>query len=66
MASNKTQTASSIDSDWPQRIFGVGQTFSNVSEALRSISATATAGIRRQIGVEGLGGIRAEYGMLRR
>ena len=57
--------ASSIERSCVQRIFGVGQTFAKLREVLSSASASATPRKRRHFGIENLGGIRAEYGMLR-
>src|SRR4030095_13578009 len=47
IASSNTATASSMESALAQRILGVGQTFSNVREALSATSAIGTKRKRR-------------------
>jgi hypothetical protein len=47
---------SSIERSLVQRIFGVGQTFSNVSEPFRSTRAIVTPMTKRHLGVEDSGG----------
>src|SRR5687768_86493 len=60
-ASNSTHAASSIERELPQRILGVGQTFSNESDAFRSSRARGVVRSRRHFWAGDADGILAEY-----
>src|SRR4026207_562359 len=62
IASRSTHTTSSIEIAFAQRIFGVGHTFSNVSELLSSARAIKAPATRRQFWVGDADRIFAEYG----
>ena len=62
IASRSTHTTSSIEIAFAHRIFGVGHTFSNVSELLSSARAIKAPATRRHFWVGDADGIFAEYG----
>src|SRR5688572_29255092 len=61
IASRSTHTTSSIEIAFAHRIFGVGYTFSNVSELLSSARAIKAPATRRHLWVGDADGIFAEY-----